>query len=241
MKRIECWQDTLRVTKFMQKPPSSEKVVYDDQMYTKKFEKSNVKFFDMDAIDCCLDHSPDALVLNLADDLEPGGLVAQGSGAQEESLFRRTNYHMTLTPYFYPLADDEAVYSPNVSVIKTKDWKDMAVCQKVSFIACAGLKYPKTVNGRLLPKDVSILKMKIKLIVQTARNYQHDTIIFGALGCGAWNNPRDHVAEIFKEVLLGECDGIVKNYYFAILTTPGDDGTVYIEKTIDVFRNIFLS
>lgn len=191
----------------------------------------------MDAIECCLEYAPDALVLNLADDLVPGGCVAQGSRAQEEALFRCTNYCATLTDNFYPIENDEAVYSPGVSVIKTSDWKRIETPPKMAFVACPGLKYPKTKNGRLCATDVAILKMKIELIIQTAFEFGHETIIFGALGCGAWGNPPGHVAEIFKQV-LDEYDGYVPNYYFAILTTPGDDGIA--RNTIDVFRGEYV-
>lgn len=229
MDHIACWEDTLRVSEHMDPPPPSIKVAY--------CFNSAIKFFDMDAIECCLKYAPNALILNLADDLVPGGCVAEGSRAQEEALFRCTNYHMTLTDDFYPIKDDEVVYSPGVSVIKTSDWTRIETPPKVSFVACPGLKYPRTIGGRLCETDVSILKMKIRLIIRTALKFGHDTIIFGALGCGAWNNPSDHVAEIFKEV-LDQYNGMVPNYYFAILTTLGDDGIT--RNTIDVFRNIFL-
>lgn len=104
----------------------------------------------MDAIDCCLVHSPNALVLNLADDNFSGGCVAMGSGAQEEALFRRTNYCTSLKQELYPIKNDEIIYSPQVSVIKTNEntgWNliDINNQPKISFIACPGLKYPETI------------------------------------------------------------------------------------------------
>src|SRR5579885_3259113 len=63
-----------------------------------------------------LSESP--LVLNMASDYKPGGGVEKGSTAQEESLFRRTNYAYTLTRNFYPLKANEIVYSPDVTVFK---------------------------------------------------------------------------------------------------------------------------
>jgi uncharacterized protein (TIGR02452 family) len=204
----------------------------------------------MDAIDCCLVHSPNALVLNLADDLFPGGCVAQGSGAQEEALFRRTNYCDTLKQKLYPIKNDEAIYSPQVSVIKTNEktgWEILDKYPRIAFIACPGLKYPNVVNvngePRLQEEDVEILKIKVKTIIQTAVIFNHDTIIMGALGCGAWRNPVKHVAEIFKEVLQ-ECDGVIKNYYFAILNTTDENYLVRNrdtskKKTVDVFQEVF--
>ena len=89
--------------------------------------------------------------------------------------------------------------------------------------------------------DSEYLKTKIKIIIQTAYRYNHDTIIFGAMGCGAWRNPIEHVAEIFKEV-LEKHDGVIKNYYFAIMTTNENNYITRIHhtnKTIDIFKKVW--
>ena len=235
-KRIDCWKHTLQLSNNLSKPPPSLKIRYDKKYkYYKKYEKSNIHFFDMDTIDCCLLHSPNALVLNLADDLFPGGSVDVGSGAQEESLFRRTNYCASLKIDLYPIRKDEIIYSPEISVIKTSEktsWELDTNLHKISFIACPGIKYPETIRNqtRLNKKDTKILKRKIKLMIQTAIRFNYDTIIFGALGCGAWRNPIEHVAEIFREVLQ-KLDGTLLNFYFAIMTTNN--------KTIDIFKDVF--
>lgn len=43
------------------------------------------------------------LVLNLASSFCPGGGVVKGSIAQEEDLFRKTNYFLSLPMKFYPI------------------------------------------------------------------------------------------------------------------------------------------
>ena len=92
----------------------------------------------------------------------------------------------------------------------------------LSFVACPAVKYPITEmrnkERRLSEDDADALKTKIRLIVQVAVANGHDTVIFGAMGCGAWNCPPKHVAEIFKETLQ-ELNGILAHYVFAILTT----------------------
>ena len=140
MKRINCWNDTLNRSNLLPTPPASLKIKYDNNInYNKKYEKSNICFFDMDAIDCCLKYAPNALVLNLADDNFPGGCVSMGSGAQEEALFRRTNYCKSLKIDLYPIKNDEVIYSPDISVIKTNEnsgWKLLNInnLPKISFI-----------------------------------------------------------------------------------------------------------
>ena len=44
----------------------------------------------------------------------------------------------------------------------------------------------------------------------------HDCVVFGAMGCGAWNNPPEHVAEIFAEVLAAH-NGVLRAAVFAVL------------------------
>jgi hypothetical protein len=265
-KRIHCWHDTLNRSNQSEPPPPSVKTTHAaNAEFPRKFPKTNVAFFDMDAIDCCLVHSPNALVLNLADDLFPGGDVKGGAGAQEEALFRRTNYYQTLRQELYPIRYGEAVYSPSVSVFKTSEQTGWAVdaaalklCENtgrtvfdtekvphVSFVACPGIKYPDTVvvNGevQLNPADVAHLKLQIQTIIQTAIRYNHETIVFGALGCGAWRCPSKHVAQIFKEVLPAY-DGTVLNWYFAILNTSDENCRKSRNNgraTIEVFRDVF--
>jgi uncharacterized protein (TIGR02452 family) len=114
-----------------------------------------------------------------------------------------------------------------------------------SFIACPGIKYPSVIHKqlgnnetekRLNLDDVRRLKIKIKLIIQIANHYNHDTIIFGALGCGAWRCPSKHVAEVFKEVLI-EHNGHIKNYVFAILNTSSNLQNK--KTTCSIFQEIF--
>ncbi len=251
-KRIDCWQDTLNISKQLKSPPESIKTKYqNDYEFCKKHKKTNIKFFDMDSIDCCLEHAPNALVLNLADDIFPGGCVRQGSGAQEEALFRRTNYNSSLKQKFYPIKYGEAVYSSEITVFKTDEssgWKLLEVDKRpnISFIACPGIKYPDTllINGEMYldNTDIEFLKIQIKTIIQTAITYKHDTIIFGALGCGAWQCPAKHVAQIFKEVLQ-LYDGSILNFYFAILNTADEkhrnSRSNNQKPTVDIFRTIF--
>lgn len=257
--RISVWADTQKISAEMPEPPTSVKMRYDPGFSAPKTSaKSEIRFFDMDSIDCALAHAPEAVILNLADDNFPGGCVALGAGAQEEAIFRRTNYCAALkipqpNNDLYPIRDGEAVYSPGISILKTSEatgWQLIPPGQrpKVAFIACPGLKYPTTelVNDepRLTPDDVIRLKNKIRVIIQTAAKFGHQTVILGALGCGAWRNPIKHVAEIFHELLTGELAGCIPRYYFAILTTDDRNSIMRnrykaTERPIDIFKSVF--
>ena len=232
-RRIDCWHHTLALCKSAVSPPTqpSRKYTYSDAPMSRTRGESSIEIFDEDTIDCAMRMAAtgrDPLVLNLADDDFAGGCVFSGSGAQEESLFRRTNYCQTLLQDMYPIEPTEAIYSPGVRVLKrseAENWAALPDTDKnllLNFVACPAVKYPITEmhnkERRLSEEDAAALEDKIRLIVQIAAANGHDTVIFGAMGCGAWNCPPKHVAEIFKEVLQ-ELNGVIAHYVFAILTT----------------------
>ena len=242
-RRIDTWNETQELSETLPHPPVSIKIKYNKVLVPCITTSSTIHFFDDDAIDVSFSF-PNAVILNLADDLCPGGCVDVGNGAQEESIFRRTNYHKTLIDSFYPIVHGEAIYSPKVALLKqseSKEWQIMDDIQYINLIACPALKYPYLIykkdplKNQLRCKDVSCLKEKIRTIIQIAIQYKHETIVFGAMGCGAWQNPPAHVAAIFVDVLK-EYDGYIPNYVFAILTTTTKN---FQPKTIDVFINAF--
>lgn len=226
--RIRIWNDTRELSfDFPFKP--SEKIVYDPAfIMEKRYATTHIHVYNKDTIVAGHDlqekgYNP--LLLNFADDHYAGGAVETGSGAQEEALFRRTNYCATLEQdKFYPILHNEAVYSPRVSVFRDTEenkYRLLRTSFKVSFIAVPGLYLPRvTKEKRLSKEDETILKNKIRLILQVAYKRGHDSLVLGALGCGAWRNPPRHVAEIFKSV-LDEYIGAFQEVVFACFdTTP---------------------
>ncbi len=265
VQRMDCWQDTLEKSERLGvMPEPSVLYKYDEDFLTREktspasSSSSTIEIVPVDSIECALHYVPPhykTIVLNLADDVFPGGCVQMGSGAQEESLFRRSNYHKTLLQNFYPIREDEIVISPLVHVFKASEaenWALYAEPKPMAFVACPGIKYPVTVKDpstnkpRLSEADAATLYMKIAAILQGCHVHGYDAVVLGALGCGAWRNPVDHVAEIFAQVIR-DYDGWVPHIYFAIMTTTDDN---YIVKnrevrgegatTIDIFRRHLL-
>ena len=251
--RIECWKDTRALAAAALAPPPSEKLRFFPE----------VRVEDADSIDCALrylrmGHNP--VVLNLADDCFPGGCVDIGSGAQEESLFRRTNLCRTLDLSFYPIRDDELVYSPGVTVFKRAEadaWRPLDDdCDQLAFIACPGIKNPvldyapnddDPQTARLKPHDEARLRAKFRNVLRAARAKGHDLPVLGAMGCGAWRCPARHVAEIFKAVLSEEHElcSAFSRVVFAVKACVDD---LYITRrrmlvswvdNHDVFRDVF--
>lgn len=69
------------------------------------------------------------LVLNMASDYKPGGGVNSGckvlstpGAAQEEELFRRSNYFQGTSENFYPLKNGKCILTKNVLVIHDENY-----------------------------------------------------------------------------------------------------------------------
>lgn len=181
------------------------------------------------------------LILNFADDMEAGGVVDNGNSAQEESLWRRTNLCATQLQEFYPLrtAPQECVYSPLVTVFKDTEENDCAALTTpwtAAFIAVPGLKYP-AINSqkKVCPQDMNLMREKIELIFQVGKRGGHDSLVLGALGCGVWRAPPQHVAEIMREV-CNTYKGVFKHITIACLTTRGPAAN---NSNYTVFSNVF--
>lgn len=176
--------------------------VYDDTFVTVQ----NMKSLELAKVLVEADYNP--LVLNMASNFRPGGGVRKGSRAQEEDLFRKTNYFRTLDERYlpkktYPLKGTNMIYSPRVSVIKDNNYDYLAKPFVVDFLACPALRNPKTINGGTEFKheaDYYLMEQRIELIYKIGCAKGHDSLILGALGCGAFHNPVQSVAQIFKRM-----------------------------------------
>ena len=181
---------------------------------------ANIRVENRDAIEVALDMK-NPLVMILADAHVPGGCIFGGGNMQEESLFRRTALFAHLKKEHYPILPDEALYARDVPVFfdtEQNNFSAMNPGTRLSFIACPGIKMPATDNrNRMLPDDAAALEKKIRLIVQVAKEEGHENLVAGALGCGVWGCPPEHVAEIFRNVINSHESNSLANVTFAIL------------------------
>jgi uncharacterized protein (TIGR02452 family) len=209
-RRIAVWNDTLATAPTP--VAKSVKVAHEPGFaMPPRFPRTDVRVVDADTIDAAQQLAESTgrrpLVLNLADDCFPGGCVYTGSGAQEESLFRRTGLCRTLTMHFYPIRDGEAVYSPGVAVLKASEAQGFArqapPLPTLDFLACPALRHPQldASGSALREEDVARLEVKVETVLQAAYKNGHGALVLGAMGCGAWRNPPHHVAQIMRRVL----------------------------------------
>jgi uncharacterized protein (TIGR02452 family) len=167
------------------------------------------------------------LVLNMASARHPGGGYMGGYGAQEESLFRRSNYYKSLTDVDgggrdvkYPIPFFGGIHSSGVTVFKSNETEGYGLLDEpfqMSFVAASALSYPQlTQYGTLSDEDACIVRHKIETIFRIGLSHGHDSLVLSAFGCGAFRNPPEQVAEIFKSVIQ-EFNGFFKEVSFAII------------------------
>lgn len=171
------------------------------------------------------------MVLNLASSYCPGGGVANGAVAQEEDLFRKTNYFLMLNKKFYPIPKGNVIYTDKVYVIKDNKFNDLENPFPVSMLAAAAIKDPELVNGRYNQPDYNTMKETIENIFKVAYLANKETLILGALGCGAYNNPPKIIISIFNEYLK-KYNGCFKNIIFAVYSNKYNDNYDLFDKGI---------
>lgn len=193
--------------------------------------------------------------LNLGSPTKPGDDWEGGSGTQEESLFRRSNYYQAFPEnkinLFYPIfSNDRVIYTPCIQFFRTsepdytkplkdtdkaydyhepysvsfivaahenfsnKDKNDLEQLKKLNTdlflnsnnIAMRGdlrKRIESLCNGFIGKNYESVAKNKMRTILRAALREKHDSLVLGALGCGAYSNPpylnAIYWAEVFNE------------------------------------------
>eukprot|EP01102_Stenamoeba_stenopodia_P019964 TRINITY_DN7644_c0_g1_i1.p1 TRINITY_DN7644_c0_g1~~TRINITY_DN7644_c0_g1_i1.p1 ORF type:complete len:430 (-),score=88.40 TRINITY_DN7644_c0_g1_i1:161-1315(-) len=202
----------------------------DDIENASKKYRTTIRVYQGDCLDAAIvlvkKFGLNPLILNMASATTPGGGYKNGAGAQEENLFRRTNLLSTLADvdhldrkrsWHYPLAEFGGVYSPRVLVFRGSEADGYPFFADgpltLGFVAVAAYRRPTLVGGknkdtrgtkRLSDSFAEKTKRKIRAILNIALLNGHDSLVLSALGCGAYQNPPDHIAQLFREVLFSD-------------------------------------
>ncbi|MBQ8242368.1 MAG: TIGR02452 family protein [Bacteroidaceae bacterium] len=188
-------------------------------------------------------------VLNMASRQNPGGGVQNGAGAQEENLFRRSNLFQSLyqfapfasnfglhkSKHQYPLDRNfGGIYTPHATVFRGTEQDGYPLLDtpyQMSFIAVAGINRPALASSeRIAPELVEPVKNKIRTIFRIGLLHGHDSLVLGALGCGAFRNPPSHIARLFHEVME---EKEFKNKYRLLLFAILDDHNARLKHNPD--------
>lgn len=202
-------------------------------------------------------NADDLAVLNMASASNPGGGVYGGAGAQEEYLFRCSDYYRFLFQYathfdcrlynimpnqhfHYPLDRNfGGVFSRNITIFRDTEANGYALLDtpwNVNFIAVAACNLKYHERGQHIPEYlVETTLNKIRTILRIAYSHQQTRLVLGAFGCGAFGNPPQHMAELFAQCLHEpEFAGRFKEIYFAILPDHNDRKGNY-----QAFKSVF--
>ena len=183
-------------------------------------------------------------VLNMANQFTPGGGFSHGRLAQEEILCFCTGLFHCLEKKEYEgpngFGDFTASTHENVPVLR-KGLNDGFAFLKpeerwnlnvVSMASYDRHKLPKEErSGPFSPEQYAGMHAKITAILSACAHAGADTLVLGALGCGAFANPPEQVAEIFSRV-LHRFAGFFDAVYFSILAGPTDPKLPIFQKQL---------
>lgn len=229
-RRIDVWRETKTIANSFPNPTSTKIKYSETQPIQINFAATKTMVLNEDSILLGINLKANGfrpLVLIYADHRFAGGDVEHGSGAQEESLFRRTNLCNGLIQHvFYPIHSDECVVVQNVTVFRATEKHDYSILKDTTtldFVACPGIHNPRLdENGSFNKEDEHKLRVKIRCLFQAAQKYGYNALVLGPLGCGAWRCPPKHVARIFKEE-IEKYDGAFIFIVFACLEVKEND------------------
>jgi uncharacterized protein (TIGR02452 family) len=201
-------------------------------------------------------------VLNFASAGHPGGGVQTGARAQEETICRRSTLTRSIfsmdakyaSQYGYPLFDGNhyplttsldfsMIYSPEVTVFRGagQDYTLMEQPFNIAVITNAALNLRGrhamrlTPDGHMPDEAKDITRNKIRAILRVGLVKGHDSLVLGAFGCGAFCNPPQEMAQLFKEVMEeSEFKDRYRLILFAILSDHNDKSSNF-----QAFESVF--
>ncbi|WED42027.1 poly(ADP-ribose) glycohydrolase domain-containing protein [Legionella cardiaca] len=176
-------------------------------------------------------------VLNMANAFSPGGGYLEGMVAQEENMYRRTDCHFHVTDdemnpeknrYTQEMTDfingkNDRVYldtdKPRVCIKgqETKDESSYRDLDDNDYFLFYELKSAADDLRGGHPFNESSMRKKIAAQLETLHEKGIRDVVLSAFGCGAFKNPPQNVARLFREELEKRPD-YFDNVVFAIFS-----------------------
>lgn len=134
----------------------------------------------------------------------------------------------------YPMDNSYGgIYSPGITFIRgTRDQGYILLDNpfRAAVISVASLNFnpkhghSKLVDGQISEPDRLTIREKIRTILRIGALTGHDSLVLGALGCGAFHTPPAQMAGLFHQVLdESEFQGRFSKIVFAITDTPSSN------------------
>ncbi len=228
-----------------------------------RYHQTTAHFVKADAVDVALflmdKKNVNPVVLVMADEKRPGGAHAEGTCAQEESIYRRTTLKLNLEDtdgvakdreWKYEIAPFGGIYAPDVQVFRSSEgrgYEYLPQPKKLAFICASSLASPqletnkKTQQKMLSDDDAKVTQRKIETILNIGLQNGHDAIVLSAFGCGYNKNPPHHIARLFREVITTQFPACFRHVTFAILDDENTRLEHNPEGNIKPFQDEFLN
>jgi uncharacterized protein (TIGR02452 family) len=177
-----------------------------------------------------LDSGQRPVALNFASATYPGGGFLHGARAQEEYLARSSGLYACLrdqSMYDFhrrrndPLYTSYMLYSPDVPIFRSDEGSVLSEPYPVSIITAAAP------NANLLDPDKrpaieQAFRERIAKLLWIGLQHDHDAIVLGAWGCGAFGNDGHMVSRLFRDALQRDFPGAYRQVTFAIVDWSGN-------------------
>lgn len=200
----------------------------------------NISVINSDSVSALVEYSKKGktCVLNMASYKHPGGGVERGARAQEECLFRCSNLYHVISKNFYPLIENQCLYTSDAVFFKDVNYNYMdSIVADVVTIAALNLNTEHYAYGNNVDEEYyeKTTKNKIILMLSLAIKNKIDNIILGAWGCGVFKNDPEKMSNYFYDILLREgYANYFSNVVFAIINDHNSVANNYI-----IFKNKF--
>ena len=159
--------------------------------------------------------------LNMANAFVPGGAYVEGAPAQEENMFRRTDCHFYVGPEEYDEAND--LYYPEMTSLLSGETGKVYLDVENPRVCIRGpedrsrddLGYAWLADSEVFPffelrasaqdlRDGSAFsesdaRRRIAAQLETLMEHGVKHAVLGASGCGAFMNPADRIARLYRE------------------------------------------
>ena len=178
-------------------------------------------------------------VLNMANAYVPGGAYVEGAAAQEENMYRRTDCHFHITTdefdeeldRYHPTmtrlisAQDGVVYldtsTPRVCIRGSEDRSQSSLGYSwlpdddvFPFYELRAAAQDLRHGSGFSVRDA---RKRVAAQLDTLRSHGIRHAVLGAFGCGAFSNPTEEVARLYKEELAAR-EGAFDVIAFAIFS-----------------------
>jgi len=188
--------------------------IYDtDFRCNKSVKEKNMEIIvdDLDTVHAGRRYCNDGKValLNFSSYKNPGGMFINGSKAQEECLCHASYLYNVLSKFVIEFYDwnnrhknkalylNRGLYTPDILFQYEEVLFNCDVITCAAPNKSAAQKYQKVSDE----ENTSVLRSRIKFVLDIAKDNKVDLLILGAYGCGVFGQDANEVANIFKEYL----------------------------------------